>query len=102
MNDKSVFPKDIDSRCFMSDADLEHVDLLHQYQNLIRNHRYGDASRLLESSDSFYYGAYLFNMFEHRLYQIGQYVLNKKDKAELGYYQTEVPVLPKKGTYWIA
>lgn len=101
MNDKSVFPQDIDLRCFISDTDLEHVDLLQQYQNLIRNHRYSNASRLLESSDSFYYGAYLFNMFEHRLYQIGQYVL-KKDKVKLGYYQNEVPVLPKKGMYWIA
>lgn len=102
MKDKSVFPEDIDLRCFMSDTDLEHVDLLQQYQNLIRNHRYSDASRLLESSDSFYYGAYLFNMFEHRLYQIGQYILNKEDKEELGYYQTKVPALPKKGMYWIA
>lgn len=96
----SIFPNDIDSRSFMSDTDLEHLDLLEQYQKFIRYNKYSKASELLEKSDSFYYGAYLFNMLEDRLYKIGQYVVAKEDKEPLGYYQTE-PVLRKKGMFLI-
>lgn len=101
MTEISVFPNDIDSRLFMSDTDLENLDVLDQYQKLIRYHKYTEASRLLEKSDSFHYGASLFNMFEDRLYQIGQYVVAKEDKEPLGYYQTD-PVSPKRGMFWIS
>ena len=101
MTDISVFPNDIDSRAFMSDTDLEHLDLLEQYQKLIRYHKFDEASKLLEKSYSFYYGASLLNMFENGLHQIGQYLLAKEVKEALGFYQTTVPASPKIGTFWI-
>lgn len=100
-NDTSSFPEQIDSRLFISDIDLEHLDLLQQYQTLLGRKEYDKASALLENSDSFYYGASLFNMLEDRLYKIGQYVMTK-EKPSLGYYQTDVPALSKKGISWIA
>lgn len=100
-NNTSVFPEHIDSRSFMSDIDLEHLDLLQQYQNLLRRKEYNKASDLLEKYDSFYYGASLFNMLEDRLYKIGQYLF-AKDKQPLGFYQTDVPAISKRGTSWIA
>ena len=102
MVNKNVFPEQIDSRLFMSDTDLEHIDLLQQYQNLLRRKKYSDASDLLENSDSFYYGASLFNLLEDRLHRIGQYLIAKEDKETIGYYQTTTPVSPRKGTFWIA
>lgn len=101
-NQTNIFPDGIDSRSFMSDADLEHLDLLQQYQNLINRKKYGEASGLLEASDSFYYGASLFNMFEDRLHRLGQYLIAKEDKESLGYYQPEPPASPKMGRFWIA
>lgn len=101
MTDISVFPNDIDSRAFMSDTDLEHLDLLEQYQKLIRYHKFDEASKLLEKFLSFYYGASLFNMFENRLHRIGQYLLAKEDKEALGFYQSTMPASPKISMYWI-
>lgn len=100
-NYTNVFPNDIDTRSFMSDTDLEHLDLLQQYLNLIRKKQYQEASVLLACSDSFYYGASLFHMLEDRLHRIGQYLLANGDKEALGYYQTAAPASPKKGTFWI-
>lgn len=97
-----VFPDGIDSRAFMSDTDLAHLDLLHQYQTLIRHRKYSEAARLLNHSDSFYYGAHLFNGLEDRLYRLGQYLTAKAEKEKLGCYQTEAPASPKTGMHWIS
>lgn len=51
--DKDTFPEDIDSRLFMSDIDLEHLDIFRQYQNLIQRKMYDKASNLLKHSDYF-------------------------------------------------
>lgn len=97
-----VFPDGIDPRAFMSDTDLEHLDLLQQYQTLIRRKKYSEAARLLNHSGSFFYGASLFNKLEDRLYRLGQYLTAKDAKEEPGYYQAAAPASPKQGMHWIA
>lgn len=97
-----AFPDSIDARIFMSDTDLMHLDLLQQYQALIRRKKYSEAARLLEQSDTFYYGASLFNGLETRLYRLGEYLTAKEKKEKPGYYQAETPASSKKGIHWIA
>lgn len=100
--DKDTFPEDIDSRLFMSDIDLEHLDIFRQYQNLIQRKMYDKASNLLKHSDSFYYGSYILNTLEDRLYRLGQYLVEKSDKEPIEYYQIENPTSMKKGIIWIS
>lgn len=102
MQTTSIFPNNIDDRSFMSDVDLEHLDLLEQYKILINKKMYNEAAGLLEHSDSFYYGAHVFNMLEDRLYRIGEYLINEKKKEDIGFYQTEHPKTQRKGAFWIA
>ncbi len=97
-----AFPDSIDPRTFMSDTDLMHLDLLQQYQALIRRKKYSEASRLLEHSGTFYYGASLFNRLENRLYRLGEYLTAKEKKEKPGYYQAEAPASHKKGIHWIS
>lgn len=101
-NVESIFPENIDSRFFMSDIDLKYIDLLQQYINLIRRKMYREASDLLNHSGAFYYGSYIFNMFEKRLSKLETYVVNKEDKKKIGYYQKEKPEMAQKGLFWIS
>ncbi len=98
----SVFPNNIDTRWFMTDIDLEYTDLLQQYLFLIKHKQYGNASELLRHSDAFYYGSKIFNMFENRLFQIENFVVNKEDKKPLGSYSEETPKNVQKGVFWIS
>lgn len=101
-NIESVFPENIDLRWFISDIDLEYTDLLQQYINLIKRKMFREASELLHHSDTFYYGSYIFNMFEKRLSKLETFILNKEDKKKMGYYQKEKPEIAQKGLFWIA
>lgn len=91
-----AFPDSIDPRTFMSDTDLMHLDLLQQYQALIRRKKYSEASRLLEHSGTFYYGASLFNRLENRLYRLGEYLTAKEKKENPDIIRRKHPLRTKK------
>lgn len=90
-NESSIFPDGIDSRVYFSDIDLNNVEFMNTYQELIKNGKYSEASQLLNSNDNvFFYGAWVLNMFENRLRNIGEYLLTK-EKQSANIYQPDEP-----------
>lgn len=73
----------------------------YQYINL---GLYTKAFELLDSSEAFYYGAWLLNMLEDRLCVIGDYI-SKIEKPKIFLYDTSEPSIDnlKKDEYcnWI-
>lgn len=86
----SIYPDGIDSRVFFSDLSLEHVDLMNQYQSLIAQNKYSDASKLVNESDASFYGAWIYNLLDYRLCNIGNYLLTK-EQPKLITFQSEEP-----------
>lgn len=89
-NTLSIFPNGIDSRIFFSDISIEFTDLMRRYQELIKQELYSDASKLLNNSDVFFYGAWLFHLFDNRLLKIEPALLNL-EKPKLTTYQPNEP-----------
>ena len=91
----SVFPQGIDTRIFFSDISLEYVDLMKEYQSLIKSGKYSEASKLLNNSDASFYGAWLLNLLDVRLQKIGTYLLSLEEPTSLIYQEEE----PSEGIY---
>ncbi len=89
-NTLSIFPQGIDTRAFFSDISIDYINLISQYQILIKQKRYSEASRLLNNSDASFYGAWIFNLFDNRLKNIGEYLLTL-EKPKLTIYQDTEP-----------
>lgn len=100
-NAESNYPEQIDPRIFYSDMNLDTRETWNQYQNLINENKYTEASTLLLTSDADYYGAWLLNLLEDRLVKIGEHVLTL-EKPELTKYQTLEPSDVKLWTTWIS
>ncbi len=89
-NTISIFPQGIDTRTFFSDISIDYTDLMSQYQLLIKQGKYSEASKLLNNSDASFYGAWIFNLFDNRLKNIGEYLLTL-EKPKLTIYQNTEP-----------
>jgi len=90
-NALSIFPNGIDSRIFFSDISIDYIDLMSQYQTLIKQGKYSEASQLLNNSGVSFYGAWIFNLFDNRLKNIGEYLLTL-EKPKLTVYQDTEPI----------
>ena len=100
-NTNSVFPDGIDPRFYFSDMSLDDVSLMSTYQELIKNGKYSEASELLNDSDISFYGAWVLNLFENRLRNIGAYLLTK-EKPKANIYQSSEPTEDlEKNLIWI-
>lgn len=86
----SIFPNGIDSRIFFSDISIDYTGLMSQYQSLIKQGKYSEASKLLNNSDASFYGAWIFNLFDNRLKNIGEYLLTL-EKPKLTLYEDIEP-----------
>lgn len=102
-NVNSVFPDAIDERIFFSDVDLEHLELMQTYQNLIKQSKYTEASELLNNSDASFYGAWILNLLENRLHNIGDYLINNEniEKPPTNLYQDNAPESIENNLVWI-
>lgn len=100
-NTLSIFPNGIDDLIYFSDISLDQVEVMNQYQKLLNEGKYTEASQLLDSSEVSFYGAYLLNILENRLNKIGKYLLTK-EKPIANIYQDEQPSQTlKNNTVWI-
>lgn len=68
------FPKEIDERIYFQDINLSQIPIMQEYYKYLSLGLYTKASELINSSEAFCYGAWLLNMFEDRLYIIGDYI----------------------------
>lgn len=84
------FPAEIDERIYFNDIDLKQVATMQRFYQYINLGLYAKAFELLDSSEAFYYGAWLLNMLEDRLYIIGDYI-SKIEKPKIFSYGTSEP-----------
>ena len=69
-SEESVFPEDIDPLIFYQDASIERKPELGQYYVYLNNNNFDAAKNYLANSTLDYYGAWLLNLVENRLYAI--------------------------------
>lgn len=99
-NPISYYPNAIDPLIFYQDIDLDHLDILSNYQNLMSKGHYTNASSYI-NQQSGVHGLYagLFNTMENRLYNLQLYLL-KKEKKNPFHYSSEEPDI-NENEFWI-
>lgn len=68
--EESVFPENIDPLIFYQDVNIERMSELGQYYIYLNENNFDAAKNYMASSDLDYYGAWLLNLIENRLYAI--------------------------------
>lgn len=88
----SVYPEDIDPLLFYQDADIERAPQLAQYYQYLNDNNFDAAKNYLANSDLDFYGAWLLNTIENRLYtvedNIDEYV---EEKPKIVIYAEKEP-----------
>lgn len=75
----SYFPDGIDPMLFFQDNDLEKVEIINTYNNLISQGKYTEASNYINQQEGVYgYFADFFNAIENRIYNTQEYLLKKE------------------------
>lgn len=97
----SIYPKGVDSRIFFSDVNTEQLNIVSQFQELVLQGKYLDASQLLNNSEVFFYGSWVLNLFGNRLNKIGEYLLTKEKKEICKYQEEEPDSKLNNGLVWI-
>ena len=101
MRDASTkFPQEIDDRIFWQDLQIYQTPIMQKYYTYLNAGNYDEASDLLNNSDVFFYGAWILNLLENRLYAIEKYVFGL-DKNKIVEYQKTEPFNVSQGTVWI-
>ena len=101
MKDASTkFPQEIDDRSFWQDLQIYQTPIMQKYYTYLNAGNYDEASDLLNNSDVFFYGAWILNLLENRLYAIEKYVFGL-DKNKIVEYQRTEPFNVSQGTVWI-
>ena len=102
MKDASTkFPFDIDNRIFWQDMNLSQTLIMQKYYTYLNAGNYDKASELLNNSDVFFYGAWILNLLENRLYAMENYLMNEEEKPTLVTYQSTEPRNAYEGMNWI-
>ena len=97
MRDTSTkFPQEIDDRIFWQDLQIYQTPIMQKYYTYLNAGNYDEASDLLNNSDVFFYGAWILNLLENRLYAIEKYVFGL-DKNKIVEYQS---VISLKKDFW--
>lgn len=100
MDITSNFPEQIDDLIFYQDINLSKSAIISQYQTLLNEGHYSQASQLLKNSGAFYYGADLFNLLENRIFNLQKYV-KEKTKVNPHIFSSDKPANYTTGTMWI-
>lgn len=105
-----VYPNyDIDDRVFFNDVNISGTETLNKYIELIQNNRYTDANILLNDGiydgdiypEIDFFGAWIFNLLENRLFAIESYIENM-EKPDLVTYTDNIPTDKSEGYCWIS
>ena len=76
---------------FFQDNNLEKVDIINNYNKLISQSKYGEASDYIDEQEDVYgYFACYLNLIENRIYNLQEYLLQKPPKKQpFIYYEKE-------------
>ncbi len=99
-NPSSYYPDKIDPLIFFQDVDLEHLEIMEHFQNLIREEKYSEASKYINQQNGIH-GAFagLFNLIENRVYKLQRHLLAKED-INLHHFSEIEPDIPES-EIWI-
>lgn len=101
MNVASQYPGVIDEMSFFQDNDIDNVEVMNTYDNLIAQGRYGEANAYIgQHEEVFGFFADLLNTMENRIYNLQEYLLTKQKKNPFVLSEEE-PEAVEEGTIWI-
>jgi len=82
-NPASYYPNKIDEMTFFQDNEIEKVEIMNHYNDLIAEGKYSEASDHINQQENFY-GFFddFFNLIENRIYTLQEYLLQKPQKKQ--------------------
>ena len=82
-NPISYYPNKIDEMTFFQDNNLEKVEIMNHYNELISQGKYDEASDYINQQEGIYgFFADFFNLIENRIYTLQEYLLQKPPKKQ--------------------
>lgn len=90
-NPISYFSNKIDEMTFFQDNDIEKVETMNHYNELVAQGKYDEANDYINQQKGVYgFFADFFNLIENRIYNTQEYLLNKPPKKQpFIYYDME-------------
>ena len=89
-NTMSDYPGEIDDMTFFQDNDLENVEIIDQYENLISQGKYSEADTFINQQEGVYgYFADFFNLLENKIYSLQEHILTKEKKQPFIFHDEE-------------
>lgn len=89
-NPISDYPAKIDNMTFFQDNNLENVEIINQYENLISQGKYSEADTYIDQQENIYgYFADFFNLLENRIYSLQEHILAKQKKQPFIFHDEE-------------
>ncbi len=83
-NTMSHYPDGIDEMIFFQDNDLETIEIMNHYNDLISKCKYTEANEYITNQEGIHgFYADLFNAIENRIYNLQKYILTKPPKKQL-------------------
>lgn len=91
-NPISHYPSKVDEMTFFQDNDLEKMEIINHYNDLISQGKYSEASDYINQQEGVYgFFADFCNFIENRIYTLQEHILNKPPKKQpFIYYDEEV------------
>lgn len=98
----SSFPSAVDDIAFISDVNLDTLEIYKHHRDLVNNGKYTEASNYLNQQTGITsVNADFFNMLENRIYQTQLYVKNK-EKVNPCSYVSQPTNVSKINPIWIS
>lgn len=89
-NPVSYFPNKVDEMIFFQDNNLENVEVMNHYNELITQGKYTEANDYISPQEGIYgFFADFFNLIENRIYNTQEYLLSKPSKKQPVIYYDE-------------
>lgn len=89
-NPTSYYPNKIDEMIFFQDNDLEKVQIMDHYNELIAQGKYDEANDYISHQENVYgFFSDFFNLIENRIYNLQEYLLSKSPKKQPFIYYDE-------------
>lgn len=103
-NTMSHYPDGVDEMTFFQDNDLERIEIINLYNNLISKGKYNEANKFISQQENIYgYFADFFNAIESRIYSLQEHLLHKPPKKSFFVYTDSTENEPEisDNTIWI-
>lgn len=82
-NPTSYYPNKIDKMTFFQDINLEQIEIMNHYNELIAQGKYIEANDYISQQENIYgFFADFFNLIENRIYNLQNYLLQKPMKKQ--------------------